>query len=56
MAKKETKTATKKTTKKKNIAIYKDQEYEVLDRANGIVLLTDGLIHFGTKEKNVTFK
>lgn len=53
--KKETKT-TKKKTPKKTVAIYKGQEYEVLEKGNGVVILTDGLIHFGAREKNVTFK
>ena len=44
----------KKATKKtKKTVTYKEQEYTVLDRVPGKVLLTDGLIHFWVKEKDV---
>lgn len=55
MVKKEANTMTeKKATKKtKKTVTYKEQEYTVLDRVPGKVLLTDGLIHFWVKEKDV---
>lgn len=57
----ETKKATKKTTKKatkkaspaKTTATYKGQTFEVLERTDRMVKLTDGLIHFWAKASDV---
>ena len=54
----ETKTATKKpaakeTAKKIDKGIYRDREYIVLERNEDKVKLTDGLIHFWAKAKDV---
>lgn len=54
----ETKTATKKpaakkTAKKIDKVIYRDREYIVLERNEDKVNLTDGLIHFWAKAKDV---
>ena len=43
------KTETKKTAKKETLT-FKGQKYTVLDRHEGKVKLTDGLIHFWVKE------
>ena len=36
--------------KKKEMFLYKGKKYEVLERANGRVKLTDGVIHFWVKD------
>ena len=48
--------ATKKTTKKakKDTVTYKGQEYELIEESGNMVKLTDGLIHFWVKKKDVT--
>lgn len=43
-----------KKTKKPSKVTYKGQKYEVLDRTEDRVMLTDGLIHFWVKAKDVT--
>ena len=50
----------KKTTRKaapkkqpKSTVIYKEQEYEVLDRMDNKIMLTDGLIHFWVRAEEV---
>lgn len=48
------KTATKKTTQKKaDTVVYRGQKYTVLERNDHHVCLTDGLIHFWVKVKDV---
>lgn len=47
------KPAQKRTRKKAETVTYKGREFEVLDRQNNKVMLTDGTIHFWTKAKNV---
>ena len=44
----------KKTTKKTDKVTYKGTEYEVLERLPDRLELTDGLIHFWVKAKDVT--
>lgn len=40
-------------TKKVKKVTYKDNEYTLLEEANGKCKLTDGTIHFWVKEKDV---
>ena len=42
-----------KQTKTKKTVTYKGQKYTVLDRTEDKVMLTDGLIHFWVKAKDV---
>ena len=44
---------TKKKTKKDTVT-YKGQEYEVMERQPDRLKLTDGVIHFWVKAKDVT--
>lgn len=43
---------TKKRTRKETVT-YKGEKYTVLEKVNGKVKLTDGLIHFWVKETDV---
>ena len=47
------KTEPKKKTALKNIGIYRDEKYTILDRTEDKVMLTDGLIHFWVKAEDV---
>ena len=47
------KTEPKKKTASKNIGIYRDEKYTILDRTEDKVMLTDGLIHFWVKAEDV---
>ena len=47
------KPAAKKTAKKIDKVTYRDREYIVLERNEDKVNLTDGLIHFWAKAKDV---
>ena len=38
---------------KKETVTYNGKKYTVLEKGNGRILLTDGLIHFWVKEENV---
>lgn len=51
----ETKTATKKTTRKakKDEVLYRGQKYTILEEANGKVKLTDGMIHFWVRGEDL---
>ena len=48
-----TKTTTKKAKKKTNKATYKNNEYTILEHQDGKYKLTDGVIHFWVREKDV---
>ena len=47
------KTTTKKAEPKKDTVTYKGQEYTVLERGDNRICITDGLIHFWVKAKDV---
>lgn len=47
------KTTTKKAEPKQEKVLYRDKEYTVLERGEQRVCLTDGLIHFWVRAKDV---